>query len=114
MEDLILHPTRRPGVLPGTWGSSKPVGIFHWSTCSLSALTSSMSPGTLHGEEMWVPKQEMGTHLPNTPLGFGGSPRVRVGLKESQEGTSTGAWSHLGTWLLPHRDMAWSCVQTPT
>lgn len=37
--------------LPGTWGSSKPVGIFHWSTCSLSALTSSMSPGTLGGLE---------------------------------------------------------------
>lgn len=56
VEGLILHPTQYPGVLPGTWGSSKPVGIFHWSTCSLSALTSSMSPGTLQREEMLVPK----------------------------------------------------------
>lgn len=33
--------------VPGMCGSSSPVGIFHWSTCSLRALTSSMSPGTL-------------------------------------------------------------------
>ena len=33
--------------LPGMCGSSSPVGIFHWSTCSLRALTSSISPGTL-------------------------------------------------------------------
>lgn len=32
---------------PGTWGSSRPVGTFHWSTCSFRAFTSSMSPGTL-------------------------------------------------------------------
>ena len=62
------------------------MGIFHWSTCSLRALTSSMSPGTLQGEETLVPKREMGTHLPNTPPGFGGSPWVHAGLKESQEG----------------------------
>lgn len=69
-------------VLPGTWGSSKPVGIFHWSTCSLRALTSSMSPGTLRGEEMLVPKQEMGTHLVTHSPGFG-DPWVHVGLKEN-------------------------------
>lgn len=32
-------------------GSSSPVGIFHWSTCSFRAFTSSISPGTLRGHE---------------------------------------------------------------
>lgn len=38
--------------VPGMCGSSSPVGIFHWSTCSFRALTSSMSPGTLGTEQL--------------------------------------------------------------
>ncbi len=33
--------------IPGICGSSRPVGTFHWSTCSFREFTSSMSPGTL-------------------------------------------------------------------
>lgn len=46
----------REGGLPGTWGSSKPVGTFHWSTCSFRAFTSSMSPGTLRSTR-WVSRR---------------------------------------------------------
>lgn len=85
-------PTKHcPEVLPGTCGSSKPVGIFHWSTCSLRALTSSMSPGTLW-RGRGVSDQVTNGDLLSQQLWV---------LQENQQGTSAGHGAR------PHHDW-WS------